>query len=420
MGGSPRLIVKCFMDRPFAQMCPAPKLRSPTARALILIKGSADTSGIPGGESLPRKDIDVISPIRIALLTLILGLAAVGPAHAQDQGPSLSDIVGAWLASPHGDRSSEAFTHWNQDGEIPGTCAVCHSSTGVREYLETPMAAPGRIEHPVLPGPTVDCTACHSAAATTLEAVPFPSGVRVEGLGVSAICTVCHQGRASADTVASATQGIEEDAVSADLGFINVHYAPSAATQLGTLVRGGFEYEGKVYRGRFDHVPGLDSCTSCHSPHSLRVEIEACTTCHQGVDSFSDIRMSAVDFDGDGDAAEGIAGPIADLHARLDDAIRRYAAETVGVPIVYASAAFPYFFTDSDGDGSADPDEAAFPNRYQSWTPRLLKAAYNYQLVAKEPAIYTHNPHYALQLLYDSLESLAGRVEVDMAGLTRP
>ena len=108
------------------------------------------------------------------------------------------------------------------------------------------------------------------------------------------------------------------------------------------------------------------------------------------------------------------------MHARLGVAIQAYAAETTGVAVVYASSAYPYFFIDSNSDGTAAPDEAIYPNRYQSWTPRLLKAAYNYQLVAKEPAIFTHNPHYALQLLYDSLEDLSQVVPVDLSDLTRP
>lgn len=152
----------------------------------------------------------------------------------------------------------------------------------------------------------------------------------------------------------------------------------------------------------------------------MNVEITACTSCHQGATTFADIRTSPTDYDGDGDTAEGIAAPIADLHARLGAAIQTYAAETAGVPVIYAAGAYPYFFIDSDGDGAESAGEAIYPNRYQSWTPRMLKAAYNYQLVAKEPAIFVHNPHYALQLLFDSLESLAGQVPVDIAGLTRP
>lgn len=357
---------------------------------------------------------------RIGFASAMLAFAAGLAAHAQDDRPSLTEIVDAWLASPHADRGSEAFAHWNGEGEIPGTCAVCHSSLGAMAFIGGPMTVPGRIDHPVGLGTSVDCATCHASPAAALDAVTFPSGVNVGGLGRSAICTVCHQGRASAETVLNATQGLDEDAVSGDLQFINVHYAPSAATLFGGGVRGGFEYEGKVYKGRFDHVPEFNTCTSCHSPHSLKVDIGECTTCHKGAESFTDIRMSPADFDGDGDTAEGIAAPIAELHARLGAAITLYAAEIAGGPVVYDASTHPYFFVDTDGDGAVSEGEAAFPNRYQSWTPRLLKAAYNYQLIAKEPAVFTHNPHYALQLLHDSLESLSERVDVDMTGLVRP
>lgn len=354
--------------------------------------------------------------LAIAMVTNLMGHQG----YAQDDGPTLNQIVDAWLTSPHANRSSEAFSHWNEDGEIPGACAVCHSSIGVNDYLASPMSTPGRIDHPAEIGTTVDCTACHTSAAASLASVPFPSGVDVDRDRSSAICSVCHQGRASTDTVLDATQNMDEDAVIGDLRFINVHYAPSASTQLGTIVRSGFEYAGKTYKGRFDHIPDFATCTSCHNPHTLEVDIANCTTCHQGVSSFDEIRTSRIDFDGDGNLSEGIAAPIAEMHARLGDAIQRYAAETSGVGVVYASSAYPYFFIDSDGDGSVSEGESAYPNRYQTWTPRLLKAAYNYQLVAKEPAIFTHNPHYALQLLFDSLESLSERVDVDMNGLARP
>ena len=353
---------------------------------------------------------------------LVLAIALLGaPAKAQESsGPSLTDIVEAWLKSPHADRSSHSFTHWNEDGEIPGTCAVCHSSIGAIDYMRGPMSTPGMIDHPVPLGSTVDCATCHNSAAAELTAVPFPSGVSVDTFGSSASCAVCHQGRASGTTVDAAISGLDEDAVSADLKFINVHYAPSAATIMGGVVKGGYEYAGKTYKGQFTHVPDLSTCTDCHRSHSLEVSLNRCTACHQNVEAFGDIRMSPVDFDGDGDTSVGVAKPIAALHGRLNQAIRTYASEVAGTPIVYGANSFPYFFIDSNADGVAASEEAAFPNRYQSWTPRLLKAAYNYQVIAKDKAIYTHNPHYALQLLYDSLESLSESVDVDMTGLERP
>ncbi|MFQ6549644.1 polyheme membrane-associated cytochrome C [Aestuariibius sp. 2305UL40-4] len=348
------------------------------------------------------------------VLALILSL----PAAAQE--PTIEEITEAWLASPHADGSSGAFTHWDEDGEIPGTCAVCHSTTGVTDYLSGPMSPVGRIDHAVALGEVVECSACHSDAAEALVSVPFQSGAMIDTFGSSAVCAVCHQGRASTVSVANAVNGMDEDAVSADLQFINVHYAPSAATLMGSAVRGGFEYEGQAYNGPFTHVPQFAQCVDCHRPHSLEVvSIDNCSTCHQGVDEFTDIRFSRVDFDGDGDVAEGIADPIATLHDRLGEAIGLYAADVAGTPIIYADA-YPYFFIDTDGDGAVSDGEAAFPNRYQTWTPRLLQAAYNYQFVEKDSAAHIHNPHYALQLLHDSLSSLSEQVEVDMEGLVRP
>ncbi len=360
-----------------------------------------------------------VTPLISGLFTVLFCTQATAQ-DADNEGPSLADIVDAWLTSPHADLSSEAFTHWNEDGEIPGTCAVCHSSTGAVEYLRSEMTQTGIIEHPVAPGTSVDCAVCHNSAAAELETVPFPSGVSVDTFEESAVCTVCHQGRASTQDVETATAGLEDDVIEGDLSFINVHYAPAAATLMGGDVQGGYEYPDKVYNGQFEHVPDLNGCVDCHRPHSLEVVLDNCTACHQGVDGFSDIRTSPTDFDGDGDVSVGISVPINALHERLGEAIQSYGADIAGTPIVYGAGSYPYFFIDANADGIASDDETTVPNRYQSWTPRLLKAAYNYQVIAKDRGIYVHNPHYALQLLYDSLESLSEQVDVDMSGLTRP
>ncbi len=365
--------------------------------------------------------------LKLAMSLAVIFTFATGVGWAQDDNAEalnrLSRIVEAWRASPHADTTAEAFTHWNEEEEaaIPGRCAVCHSGIGFNDYVSGDMATPGAIDHPVVLGNLVDCAACHGAAATALASVPFPSGVNVENPGTSAMCMVCHQGRASTATVATATDGLEDDVVSADLNFINIHYAAAAATQMGSVTRSGYQYDGKEYKGQFTHVPDFAQCTDCHRPHSTNtVALENCTQCHKDAASFDAIRISPADFDGDGNTAEGIGDPIADLHARLYAAIQSYASTIAGTPVVYAPASYPYFFVDGDANGEVSDGEAAYPNRYQSWTPRLLKAAYNYQVIAKDKGIYTHNPHYALQLLFDSLEDMGTRIEVDLAGLTRP
>ena len=55
-------------------------------------------------------------------------------------------------------------------------------------------------------------------------------------------------------------------------------------------------------------------------------------------------------------------------------------------------------------------------------TPRLLQAAYNYTFVLRDPGAAFHNGRYSLQLLYDSLESLAasGKAGVNMGNKVRP
>jgi len=85
-------------------------------------------------------------------------------------------------------------------------------------------------------------------------------------------------------------------------------------------------------------------------------------------------------------------------------------------PIIYSSAAYPYFFLDTNANGSVDPGEGIFPNRYNVWTPRLLKAAYNYQYAAKDTGGFAHNGAYVMQLVYDSIEALGG----DVSAMTRP
>lgn len=354
------------------------------------------------------------------LLPVVLAPFLVVAASVAAQEVALSDITEAWLAGPHGDYRSPSFTHWNEDGEVPTACAACHSETGFLDWLGADDSPALTVDHPGTINTVIGCASCHVSEAQVLDAVPFPSGATVGGLGASATCSLCHQGRASTDTVVAATEGLDPDTVQADLGFINVHYGVAAAVLHGADVRGGFQYDGRSYVGRFTHVPSANTCVACHEPHTTEVATEGCFGCHQGVSDITAIRTRHSDFDGDGGASGGIRDEIAGLHDILHDAILTYAREVAGTPIGYSKESFPYFFTDTDGDGTIGHSEAVFPNRYASWTPRLLMAAYNYQVIAKDGGAWAHNPAYALQLLHDSVESLSERVGIDTGGLVRP
>ena len=59
--------------------------------------------------------------------------------------------------------------------------------------------------------------------------------------------------------------------------------------------------------------------------------------------------------------------------------------------------------------------------KYDAWTPRLLKAAYNYQTSIKDPGAFAHGGKYIIELLYDSIEDLNTAIAepVDMTAMAR-
>jgi hypothetical protein len=327
--------------------------------------------------------------------------------------------------------AAEAFVHWDAEGEIPVECARCHSTAGYRDYLGVDSTESGAVDNPVPTGTGgVTCDACHNSVASNLTTVTFPSGAEISDEGGSVRCMVCHQGRASADSVdaAIAEAGLSDDAdtPSADLGFINIHYYAAAATLYGGEARGGYQYAGLRYQMKNLHVPGFDTCASCHSPHTLEVQVDQCAQCHEEVASAEDLRFirmpgSAVDYDGDGDDSEGIAEEIETLQEILYETIQVYASEVAGAAIAYNEASYPYWFIDSNDNGDVDEDEATRENGYNVFTGNLLRATYNYQVTIKDPGGFAHNPTYHIELLYDSIAALNAALQepVDVEGVRR-
>lgn len=304
--------------------------------------------------------------------------------------------------------SEEAFRHWDEDGAVPGSCSKCHSAAGLPLFATEGVS----ITQPVASG--LNCATCHSNLETfelyVFDEVTFPSGATVSfGEGEPAnTCINCHQGRSSTTSVDRALNGLADDEVAENLRFQNIHYFAAGATLFGTEVKGAYEYAGNEYRGKFEHVGAFDDCTECHDTHALEVVVAECADCHEDVEietaeDLQNIRVSEVDFDGDGDATEGIAGEINTMAELLYTALTDYAVSVGAAPIVYDSHAYPYFFNDA-GEG------------YSTWTPTLLRAAYNYQYVQKDPGAFAHNGQYIIQVLYDTLVDLGA----DVSGMTRP
>ena len=383
---------------------------------------TVDGAGVVTGIRIGETAITVMGDDTMASASF--PIVVIAPADA-----SRIPYYDAWTMSAHSDGTALAFNNWNADGQVPTSCARCHSSEGFIDYLGGDGSAPGVVDRPAPTMSVIRCVTCHNPAADALTSVTFPSGATVDGLGGEARCMTCHQGRSSGpavDAAIAAAAPATDDTVSARLNFLNIHFFPAAATLFAGRAQGGYQYAGQVYDVRFRHVDGYDTCIGCHDPHSTKVKFDACAGCHTGVTNVSaahEIRMMSsvgIDYDGDGDTTEGIYDELVGLRDKLGAAIRKYGAER-GSRICYSVNAYPYWFIDGDGDGTCSTAEAVAANAFASWTPRLLRATYNYQLASKDPGAFAHNAKYIIELLYDSVTDVntALVAKVDMNKATR-
>ena len=338
-----------------------------------------------------------------------------GPFNPADIDIGNETAITDWFRSAHANAAAEAFSHWDDDGEVQAACATCHSGEGFRDFHGLDGSEPGVVDGTIDVGGVVDCGTCHNAGLAQVTEVTFPSGLVHPVRGVEASCLTCHQGRSAGTDVAEAIGDQELDAPNPDLRFINPHYATAAATWLGGYGAAGYHYQGQDYSGRFFHARPVETCNSCHQPHTLEVEFEACTTCHQAEEPAA-IRIARQSYDGSGDTDKGISADIQSNADLLLEMIEAYTDDVVAAPVIYDGNRYPYFFADANRDGAIDMADGR-PVAYASWTPRSLRAAFNWKLITADPGNYAHNPQYTLELLYDSIADMADPLGVDMEDL---
>ncbi|HZW37197.1 MAG TPA: hypothetical protein VFF01_09655, partial [Candidatus Deferrimicrobiaceae bacterium] len=379
--------------------------------------------------------------------TMVSSCYQSGACHNNNPGAAnFVSEIDEWSRSTHSDFTSEPLRHFDADGSIPASCARCHSKFGYIDYV-----ADGVVNASAKLGSVISCAACHTddgdgttrfdrrTAGGPLDNVIFPSGAGATLGNASNLCMICHQGRASKVQVDTAIANDPIDNSINNLTFVNIHYFATAASLFGTEVKGGYEYGDNVYAGRFEHIPARDTCIECHmgvaedlqeTNHTFEPKPSYCLPCHADAINnptdpahpFRNIRLQTlgIDFNGNGNATEGIYFEIwgtapdnvvnDNVVNRLLLAIQAYAAAPPpagrGIPIAYDPATNPYWFKDNNGNGIVDANEAVNANRYAVFDAKLLKAAYNFQVVQKEPCGYVHNQRYILQLLYDSIRDL--------------
>ncbi|MBM3138428.1 MAG: hypothetical protein FJZ98_09605, partial [Chloroflexi bacterium] len=367
--------------------------------------------------------------ILVALVAFLAGWIFYISNQAK-QTASIDRISVDWWGSAHADVTAQAFTHWSEDdpAEIPPNCAKCHSGPSFIDFLGQDGSAEFSVDKPGPIERVITCEVCHNEKAHALEMVTFPSGETLNlGFG-NATCGTCHSGLSAGSRVTTVSAEFTDDQQIPDASFITPHYYYAAATLYGSEARGGYEYADASYIGKFYHAEPVQTCTQCHNPHSLRINrdfkgenVTLCGTCHSNVTGFADYKdifVDGVDYDTDG-AVEGLYHEIQGVQAILYQAIQLYAKEVIGTPILWADS-FPYLFVDTNGNGTADEGEINFGNSYKVFTPRLLRAGFNYQFSIEDPAAYIHNGKYVLQLMYDSIADLASVVEFPYDELVRP
>ncbi len=361
-------------------------------------------------------------PIAVSSDTVLRFFAVDASANASDPvtegyvvtgGPGIKED---WAKSGHGDIGAEPWRHWDDDGVVSTSCAKCHSPVGFVDYAED-----GTVDLDASLPLGLSCDGCHDGIPNTLwddlatypamDPILFPSGESVSLFGPSNQCMACHQGRASSVDV--------DDEISQNPGgphsFINIHYFAAAASYFGSEVAGGYEYAGMAYfpRNTFpSHPQELETCVGCHmrgsnKSHTFLPEVADCSGCHGGA-SFETLG-----------GTPGLNHTrITSLKSDLLSAIQAYATGTIGTAICYSPDAYPYFFIDTNGNGTCEPSEGVNANKYTAFDDALLEAAYNYQVAEKEPCGYIHNGTYVQQFLYDSTMDLGGTPSVIPPGRT--
>jgi hypothetical protein len=342
----------------------------------------------------------------------------------------------------HFDGSGAAWRLWDKAGEVPRDCARCHSASGLPTFLSLALDYPQPISNGMA------CATCHTNLRRyqrhAVVEVKFPSEVSLSIDSDSNLCLNCHRGGYASVLLEELLAEMEPDTVSADLSFPDVHHYPAGATLFGAEAGGAYQYSGRNYAGRNPHVFEFSTCVNCHNGHGMFPDEEQCATCHgqrasdertkpihhpspmacrdcHGMVAVENIRghkdyTIPQDHDGDGDLLEGLLGEITTLEEGLFTAIQIYAVETSGGALAYDSHTYPYYYQDLNGNGAADPEEINEENGYTNWTPRLLRAVYNYHYSRMDPGAYAHNGAYILQVLIDSITDVGG----DTAGMRRP
>jgi trimeric autotransporter adhesin len=292
-------------------------------------------------------------------------------------GTANEKIRAEWAASRHAIPGKS----WSgRDFKTESGCVQCHTTTGFATYAADRSSAAWGVASDKSKE-LLTCVGCHSdISAGTVRSVgrvtPYAAdpGYTTPEAGRSNLCVPCHSGTSNGKSIEARL------AAAADFtrtGFISPHYL-SAAGSLNA--RGGYHFPGRSYSQGSTHVKvgmngGSGPCISCHrtssSGHSFRSGADTlCAGCH-------------------GTALT--AGQLSEDRGSYLNALVVLRAQLAAKGFVYSDSTRSFANTNwGAGQGGGN----------------TMGAAFNFVLLANEPGAYTHNPEYARQLIFDSIDFL--------------
>ena len=371
----------------------------------------------------------------------------------------------AWATSGHGKVSNAPFA--DEDFKENTNCIRCHTSTGYVNFLTsgwtlptTTWATAGDNGREVL-----TCRTCHvndsfAVRGTTAFRIPYNNGnfpKQLPSIGESNICVACHSGRENEDTIAAVTNFTNAT-------FKNSHYKAGAAlmylsagfrgfTSLDTVV-GSSTYRKTLYPDSTS-VPAYGitgGVTSTHrklgttaingDTHNASFFVPGvlddngpCVTCHLNANGVADRPAHGHTWKINQDAVAQVcinchASETTDINgfadqAALDNFLEEQALvseNALGLlqslllskyNISYNPDVYPYFYDENL------PLVSGKKQQVKDWTrgrgnnaagnlfgKRLMGAAFNLQLIVKDPGAFAHARTYVRRLIYDSIDWL--------------
>lgn len=385
----------------------------------------------------------------------------------------------AWAESGHGRVSNAPFA--DEDFKENTSCIRCHTSTGYSNFLANKWTTPFPTSTWATAGDNgrevLTCRTCHVNDSFAVKSAPafvapynsnknpktFPS------VSKSNLCIACHSGRENADTIEAITDF-------SNASFKNSHYKAGAALmymasgfwnytsssqaigsstrlktmtpdntsvptygvaggvtsthrKLGTTMINGDGHNPAVFvPGSFDDN---GPCVTCHlnangAPtgdraahgHSWKIDVNAaaqlCINCH----------ASEVAVGGVADAT-ALATFLEEQSAGFTDALGLIQnLFLTKYQIKYDPNAYPYFYDmQKDATGKTavkDWTRSALNGgvKNQVLGKRLMGAAFNLNLLTKDPGSYAHARTYVRRLIYDTVDYLDDNVLNYSAGAT--